>query len=53
MQMLKRLMEGKTAPDPGYTLVECPLIVRESTGPAPGSNGRGLVEETRGAHRKE
>ena len=46
MQMLKRLIDGKSAPDPGYTLVECPLIVRESTGPAPGSNGRHASERS-------
>ena len=53
MQMLKRLIDGKSAPDPGYTLVECPLIVRESTGPAPGPDGRGSIEETAMAQRKE
>ncbi|MCU0502868.1 MAG: LacI family transcriptional regulator [Anaerolineae bacterium] len=46
MQMLKRLIDGKSAPDPGYTLVECPLIVRESTGLAPGSNGRHASERS-------
>jgi LacI family transcriptional regulator len=45
MQLLKRMIEGKPPPEPGYTLVECPLIVRESTGPAPGSNGRGAAEK--------
>ena len=45
MQLLKRMIEGKPLPEPGYTLVECPLIVRESTGPAPGSNGRGAGEK--------
>jgi DNA-binding LacI/PurR family transcriptional regulator len=53
MQMLKRQIEGKSAPDPSYTLVECPLIVRESTGPAPGPDGRGSIEETAIAQRKE
>lgn len=43
MQLLRRMMAGKPPPEPSYTLVECPLIVRESTGPAPGSNGRGAV----------
>jgi LacI family transcriptional regulator len=45
MQLLKRMIEGKPPPEPGYTLVECPLIVRESTGPAPGNNGRGVAEK--------
>jgi len=45
MQLLKRMVEGLPLPEPGYTLVECPLIVRESTGPAPGSNGRGADEK--------
>jgi DNA-binding LacI/PurR family transcriptional regulator len=41
MQMLRRMMtEGLAPPEEGFTLVECPLIVRESTAPAPGSNGR-------------
>lgn len=46
MQLLRSMMAGKPPPEPGYTLVECPLIVRESTGPAPGSNGRGVVERS-------
>jgi DNA-binding LacI/PurR family transcriptional regulator len=45
MQMLKRMIEGAPAPETGYTLVECPLIVRESTAPAPGSNGRAAAEK--------
>jgi DNA-binding LacI/PurR family transcriptional regulator len=45
MQLLRRMIEGKPPPEPGYTLVECPLIVRESTGPAPGSNGWGIIEK--------
>ncbi len=43
MQLLRSVIEGRPPPEPGYTLVECPLIVRESTGPAPGSNGRGII----------
>ena len=45
MQLLKRMMDGKSPPEPSYTLVECPLIVRESTGPVPSGNGRGSVEK--------
>ncbi len=45
MQLLRRMMDGKPPPEPSYTSVECPLIVRESTGPAPGGNGRGAVEK--------
>ena len=44
VQQLRRMMEGHPPPGEGYTLVECPLIVRESTAPAPGSNGRGSSE---------
>ncbi len=39
MQMLRQLMEGQAIPGDGYTLVESPLIVRESTAPLRGSNG--------------
>jgi DNA-binding LacI/PurR family transcriptional regulator len=35
MQMLRRMIEGHPPPEEGYTLMECPLIVRESTAPAP------------------
>ncbi|MEJ5198655.1 MAG: LacI family DNA-binding transcriptional regulator [Anaerolineae bacterium] len=45
MQLLRRMMAGEEPPESGYTLVECPLIVRESTGPAPGSNNRGAAEK--------
>jgi len=41
MQMLRRMIEGHPPPEEGYTLMECPLIVRETTAPALGSNGRG------------
>ncbi len=44
MQLLRRMMAGELPPEAGYTLVECPLIVRESTGPAPASNGRSIVQ---------
>jgi DNA-binding LacI/PurR family transcriptional regulator len=40
MQMLRRIIEGQPPPEEGYTLMECPLVVRESTGPATGSSGR-------------
>jgi DNA-binding LacI/PurR family transcriptional regulator len=39
MQMLRQLMQGQAVPGEGYTLVESPLIVRESTAPLAGSNG--------------
>ena len=38
MQMLRHLMQGQPIPGDGYTLVESPLIVRESTAPLTGSN---------------
>jgi len=39
MRMLRQLMQGQAIPGDGYTLVESPLIVRESTAPLTGSNG--------------
>jgi len=45
MQMLRRMIEGHPPPEEGYTLMECPLIVRESTALAIGSNGRGPMEK--------
>ncbi len=44
MQVLRRMIEGHPPPEDGYTLVECPLIVRESTAPAPGGNGHDSLE---------
>jgi DNA-binding LacI/PurR family transcriptional regulator len=41
MQMLQRMIDGHPPPEEGYTLMECPLIVRESTAP---------VVNTKGAH---
>jgi LacI family transcriptional regulator len=34
MQLARRLMRGQPSPGEGYTLMESPIIVRESTGPA-------------------
>jgi LacI family transcriptional regulator len=31
IQVLRRMIEGHPPPEEGYTLVECPLIIREST----------------------
>ncbi len=39
MQTLRRMIQGQPPPEEGYTLMESPLIVRESTALAPGSNG--------------
>lgn len=39
MQLLRSLMQGNASPGEGYTLMESPLIVRESTGPAPPDGG--------------
>lgn len=39
MQLLRGMIQGQPSPGEGYTLMESPLIVRESTGPAPESNG--------------
>ena len=41
MRILRQMINGQPPPEDGYTLMESPLIVRESTGPAPvnGSNG--------------
>ncbi len=38
MQTLRRMIQGQPPPEEGYTLMESPLIVRESTAPAPGSS---------------
>ncbi len=38
MQILYHMMEGHPPPGDGYTLLESPLIVRESTAPAPTGN---------------
>ncbi|MDR7520216.1 MAG: LacI family DNA-binding transcriptional regulator [Armatimonadota bacterium] len=35
MQLLRRIIQGHPLPGDGYTLMESPLVVRESTGPAP------------------
>ncbi len=35
MQTLKRLIDRQIVPGNGYTLMESPLVIRESTGPAP------------------
>lgn len=35
MQMMRLMLQGQALPGAGYTLVESPLIVRESTAPAP------------------
>lgn len=39
MQMLRRMIQGQPLPGEGYTLMESPLIVRESTALAPNVNG--------------
>jgi DNA-binding LacI/PurR family transcriptional regulator len=41
MQMLRRMIQGQPPPEEGYTLMESPLIVRESTGPAPSNHLNG------------
>jgi LacI family transcriptional regulator len=41
MQMLRRMIQGQPPPEEGYTLMESPLIVRESTGPAPTNHSNG------------
>jgi DNA-binding LacI/PurR family transcriptional regulator len=45
MQLMRRMIQGQPPPGEGYTLMESPLIVRESTGPAPaGSDGTPVSE---------
>jgi DNA-binding LacI/PurR family transcriptional regulator len=39
MRILHEIMQGQKTLGDGYTLLESPLIVRESTGPAPVANG--------------
>lgn len=41
MQVLRRMIKGQASSGEGYMLFECPLIVRESTAPAPNGNGHG------------
>jgi LacI family transcriptional regulator len=41
MRILRQMMQGQPPPEDGYTLMESPLIVRESTGPAPINNSNG------------
>ncbi len=41
MQILYELIQGRASLGDGYNLVESPLVVRESTAPAPSANGRG------------
>ncbi len=38
MQMLRRMIQGHQPPEEGYTLMESPLVVRETTGPARANN---------------
>ncbi len=39
MQILQRMITGYPPPDDSYTLVECTLMLRESTAPCSGRNG--------------
>lgn len=39
IQLLRRMNQGQLPLGEGYTLMESPLVVRESTGPAPGGSG--------------
>lgn len=39
MQILRRMIAGQPPPEDSYTLVECTLLLRESTGPCPRRNG--------------
>lgn len=40
MQLTRRMIQGQPPPSEGYTLLESPIVVRESTGPAPAIGGR-------------
>jgi DNA-binding LacI/PurR family transcriptional regulator len=37
MQIMRRMIKGESPPEEGYTLIECPLTIRESTAVAPAS----------------
>ncbi len=37
MQIMRRMIKGEPPPEEGYTLIECPLMIRESTAVAPAS----------------
>lgn len=39
MTLLRRMIAGQPPPEESYTLVECTLLLRESTGPCPRRNG--------------
>ena len=41
LKTLRRMIQGQPPPEEGYTLMDSPLIVRESTGPAPASAANG------------
>jgi DNA-binding LacI/PurR family transcriptional regulator len=41
MRILRQMIDGQPPPEDSYTLMESPLIVRESTGPAPTANSNG------------
>ncbi|HTP07698.1 MAG TPA: LacI family DNA-binding transcriptional regulator [Anaerolineae bacterium] len=41
MRILRQMINGQPPPEEGYTLMESPLIVRESTGPAPITTSNG------------
>lgn len=39
MHILRRMIEGHPPPEDSYTLIECSLLLRESTAPCPRRNG--------------
>jgi LacI family transcriptional regulator len=44
MRMLRQMIQGETIQGKGYTLVESPLVVRESTGPMKPNNDARLLD---------
>jgi LacI family transcriptional regulator len=44
MQQLRRMIAGQPSAGEGYTLVECSLVIRESTAPPVNANGRTLTK---------
>ena len=46
MRTLRQMIQGQPPPEDGYTLMESPLIVRESTGPAPVKTRMDITHES-------
>ncbi len=45
VQIMRHMLQGEPPPEEGYALIECPLTIRESTGPAP-ANAQAIPANT-------